>query len=314
MSSILDPRVRPILALTLQPRDSEEGRRLKHALSEIIEQDPALKIDAESADQQFLVGGMSESHLDQTCDTLADRYAIKFDVSEPRVRYLETIRGTGEAEGKYIRQTGGLGNYGHCRLRLEPNQPGKGFEFINEIKGGVVPIEYIDPIKQGVQSAMEAGILGDFPMVDMRVMLFDGSYHEADSNEMAFKIAGSIAFREAAKKASPVLLEPVMDVEAGIPEEVVGAFINDINSRRGRIKDITCSNAWCEMRAIVPLSEALSNSAQGRLKYPMQFLGYEPVPRGGWLEGDELGVTARKPHSPTRGRGSAAASLDSDSD
>jgi len=288
--------------------------RLKRALGEISENDPDLRIDLEAAIDQFIVAGMGESHLQRTCDALADRFAIKFEVSEPRVLYLETVRKLGEAEGKYIRQTGGSGNYGHCWLRVEPNEPGKGYEFINAIKGGVVPREYIKPIDQGVQGAMELGILAGFPIVDVKVTLFDGSYHEVDSNEMAFKFAGSIGFKEAARKASPVLLEPMMEVEAGIPEELTAAFISDIKSRRGHIHDMDCFNAWCEIQAIVPLSEALSTNSQGGLDYPMQHLGYEPLPHGGWSEGDELGVTVKKPKNPTGGRGSAFPSRESESD
>lgn len=227
---------------------------------------------------------------------------------------LETVRESAVAEGKYIRQTGGSANYGHCWLRVEPNGPGGGYEFINEIKGGVVPKEYIKPIDQGIQSAMELGVLAGFPVVDVKVTLFDGSYHEMDSNEMAFKFAGSIGFKEAAKKASPVLLEPVMAVKVTIPEEFAGTSIGDINSRRGRITDATSSAAQCEIKATVPLGELLSTSAHGRLDCEMRFLGYEPVSHGGWTENDGPGVAANKPKSPKRGRGTAAATPEPESD
>ena len=173
------------------------------------------------------------------------------------VAFRETIRKAAEAEGKYIRQTGGSGNYGHCWLRVEPNAPGEGYEFINEIKGGVVPKEYIKPIDQGVQGAMELGILAGFPMVDVKVTLFDGSYHEVDSNEMAFKFAGSIAFKEAARKAHPVLLEPVMAVEVTVPEEFMGVIIGDINSRRGRIEGMEHAGGSQVIKAMVPVAELL---------------------------------------------------------
>lgn len=303
MSSISNPNARPILALTLHPRDSDEGMRLKRALSEISEKDPALRFDVKAANDQFIVAGMSESHLDRTCDAFAGRYAIKFEASEPRVIYLETIRRSAEAEGKYLRQTGGLGNYGHCWLRVEPNGPGKGYEFINQIRADQVPNEYIGSINQGAQSAMENGILAGFPIVDVKVVLFGGSYHETDSNETAFKFAGSIAFKDAAKKASPILLEPMMKVEADVPEELAGALIDDINSRRGRIGHMSCTDAWCEIKVIVPLAEVLSCSTHGRLNYPMQFADYEPVTNGGWPEGGELGVAVNNPKKPTRGRG-----------
>jgi len=285
MSRISNPNARPILAVTLHPRDGDEGMRLKRALSEISENDSDLRIDVKVASDQFIVAGMGESHLERTCDALADRYAIKFEVSEPRVLYLETVRKLGEAEGKYIRQTGGSGNYGHCWLRVEPNEPGKGYEFINAIKGGVVPREYIKPIDQGVQGAMELGILAGFPIVDVKVTLFDGSYHEVDSNEMAFKFAGSIGFKEAARKASPVLLEPVMAVEVTVPEEFMGTIIGDINSRRGRIEGMEHAAGSQVIKAIVPLKEMfgyvndIRSSTQGRASYSMQFARYEEAPR-----------------------------------
>jgi elongation factor G len=208
-----------------------------------------------------------------------------FKVGEPKVAFRETIRKKAEAEGKYIRQTGGSGNYGHCKLRIEPNEPGKGYEFINEIKSGSVPREYIKPIDQGVQGAIELGILAGYPMVDIKVTLYDGSYHEVDSNEMAFKIAGSIAFKEAARKASPVLLEPVMAVEVTVPEEFMGVIIGDINSRRGRIEGMEHIGGSQVIKAIVPLKEMfgyvndIRSSTQGRASYSMQFARYEEAPR-----------------------------------
>ena len=189
------------------------------------------------------------------------------------------------SRGQYIRQTGGSGNYGHCWLRVEPNEPGKGYEFINEIKGGVVPKEYIKPIDMGVRGAMEGGILAGFPMVDVKVALFDGSYHEVDSNENAFKIAGSVAFKEAAHKAKPVLLEPVMAVEVTVPEEFMGVIIGDINSRRGRIEGMEHAAGSQVIKAMVPLKEMfgyvneIRSSTQGRASYSMQFARYEEAPR-----------------------------------
>jgi elongation factor G len=212
-------------------------------------------------------------------------YKVEANVGEPKVAFRETVRKVAEAEGKYIRQTGGSGNYGHCWLRIEPNEPGKGYEFINEIKGGVVPKEYIKPIDMGVRGAMEGGVLAGFPMVDVKVALFDGSYHEVDSNENAFKIAGSVAFKEAAHKAKPVLLEPVMAVEVTVPDEFMGVIIGDINSRRGRIEHVEHAAGSQVIKAMVPLKEMfgyvneIRSSTQGRASYSMQFSRYEEAPR-----------------------------------
>ena len=259
-----NPENTAILAVTIRARDTSDDERLKKALGEIAKEDPSLKIDiGNSSDESVLagmIGGTSESQLEKVCAVLIDRYALKCNVSEPIILYLEAIRKSAEAEGKYIRQTGGSGNYGHCWLRVEPNEPGKGYEFINDIKGGVVPKEYIKPIDQGIQGALELGILAGFPIVDVKVTLFDGSYHDVDSNEMAFKFAGSIAFKEAARKASPVLLEPVMAVEVTVPEERMGTVIADINSRRGRIEGMENAAGLQVIKAIVPLRELLSTS------------------------------------------------------
>jgi elongation factor G len=201
------------------------------------------------------------------------------------VAFRETIRKKADAEGKYIRQTGGSGHYGHCKLRVEPNEPGAGYEFISEIKSGSVPKEFIKPIDQGVQGAIELGILAGYPIVDVKVSLYDGSYHEVDSDEMAFKIAGSMAFKEAARKASPVLLEPVMAVEVTVPEEHMGTIIGDINSRRGRIEHVDRIGGSQVIKAIVPLKEMfgyvneIRSSTQGRASYSMQFARYEEAPR-----------------------------------
>jgi len=206
-------------------------------------------------------------------------------VGEPKVAFRETIRKESDAEGKYIRQTGGSGNYGHFKIRLKPNEPGKGYEFINDIKGGVIPKEYIKPIDQGIREALDGGILAGFPVVDVVVSLYDGSYHDVDSNEMAYKIAGSMAFKEAARKASPVLLEPVMAVEVTVPEDFVGTIIGDINSRRGRIESLEHAAGSQLVKAIVPLKEMfgyvndIRSSTQGRASYSMQFARYEEAPR-----------------------------------
>jgi elongation factor G len=230
--------------------------------------------------------------------------------SSIKVIYLESIRKKAEAEGKYIRQTGGSGNYGHCWLRIEPIESGKGYEFINDVKGSAVPKEYIKPIDQGVQGALELGILAGFPIVDVKVTLFDGSYHEVDSNEMAFKFAGSIAIKEAVRKASPVLLEPVMAVQATALEENLGTIISDINSRRGRIEGIEHQAGSHLIKAIVPLSQLLGSRSRARAEYPMEFVGYEEVPHRGGSDGTEPGVPAILPKVPHLGRGSIARHLE----
>jgi elongation factor G len=212
-------------------------------------------------------------------------HKVEANVGEPRVAFRETIRKTAEAEGKYIRQTGGSGNYGHVKIRLEPNEPGKGFEFIDAIRGGVVPKEYIKPTEQGIKEALHNGVLAGYEMVDFKATLYDGSYHDVDSNEMAFKIAGSMAFKEAARKASPVLLEPVMAVEVTVPEEYMGTIIGDINSRRGRIEGMEHAAGSQVIKAMVPLKEMfgyvneIRSSTQGRASYSMQFARYEEAPR-----------------------------------
>jgi elongation factor G len=228
---------------------------------------------------------MGELHLEILVDRMRREYKVEANVGEPKVAFRETIRKKADAEGKYIRQTGGSGHYGHCKLRVEPNTPGAGYEFINEIKSGSVPKEFIKPIDQGVQGAIELGILAGYPIVDVKVTLYDGSYHEVDSDEMAFKIAGSMAFKEAARKASPVLLEPVMAVEVTVPEEHMGTIIGDINSRRGRIEHIDRIGGSQVIKAIVPLKEMfgyvneIRSATQGRASYSMQFARYEEAPR-----------------------------------
>src|SRR5512142_379465 len=212
-------------------------------------------------------------------------YKVEANVGKPQVAYRETIRRHAEAEGKYIRQTGGRGQYGHAKIYLDPQPPGTGYEFVNEIVGGSVPKEFIKPIDQGIQEALEGGVLAGYPMVDIKATLFDGSYHDVDSSEMAFKVAGSMAFKEAAKKATPVLLEPVMSVEVVVPEDFMSAIIGDLNSRRGRIQGMEHRAGSQVIRATVPLSEMfgyatnMRSNTQGRATFSMHFARYEEVPR-----------------------------------
>jgi elongation factor G len=235
------------------------------------------------------------------------------------VIYLETIRKQAEAEGKYIRQTS-RGQYAHVKVRLEPLEPGSDYQFADEIVGGTVPKEYIKPIDQGMQEAMEGGVLAGYPMVDIKATLYDGGYHDVDSNEMAFKIAGSMAFKEAARKASPVILEPVMAVEVVTPEDSAGTIMGDLSSRRGRIEGMEHRAGSQVIKAIVPLAEIfgyaihMRSITQGRASYSMQFDRYEVVPRRGEPGWDEAGVTANRPKSPKAGTGFAAAQLDDESE
>ena len=274
-----------VISVAIEPKTKADQEKMGLALSRLADEDPTFKVRTDEDSGQTIISGMGELHLEILVDRMRREYKVEANVGEPKVAFRETIRKKAEAEGRYIRQTGGSGTYGDCWIRLEPNEPGKGYEFLNEIKGGTIPKEYIKPIDQGVRGAMEMGILAGFPMVDVKVILFDGSYHEVDSNENAFKIAGSMAFKEAARKASPVLLEPVMAVEVTVPEEFMGTIIGDINSRRGRIEGMGRVAGSQVIRAIVPLKEMfgyvneIRSSTQGRASYSMQFAHYEEAPR-----------------------------------
>jgi len=274
-----------VISVAIEPKTKADQEKMGVALARLADEDPTFKVRTDEESGQTIISGMGELHLEILVDRMKREHKVEANVGEPKVAFRETIRKSAEAEGKYIRQTGGSGNYGHCKLRIEPNTPGAGYEFINAIKSGSIPKEYIKPIDQGVQGAIELGILAGYPLVDIKVTLFDGSYHEVDSNEMAFKFAGSIAFKEAARKASPVLLEPVMAVEVTVPEEHMGTIIGDINSRRGRIEGMEHLAGSQVIKAIVPLKEMfgyvndIRSSTQGRASYSMQFARYEEAPR-----------------------------------
>jgi len=275
----------PVISVAIEPKTKADQEKMGIALSRLAEEDPTFKVRTDEDSGQTIISGMGELHLEIIVDRMRREHNVEANVGEPKVAFRETIRKAAEAEGSYVRQTGGSGNYGVCWLRVEPNEPGKGYEFINEIKGGAVPKEYIKPIDHGVQGAMESGILAGYPMVDVKVTLFDGKYHEVDSNENAFKIAGSLAFKAAADKAKPVLLEPVMAVEVTVPEEFMGVIIGDINSRRGRIEGMEHVSGSQVIKAMVPLKEMfgyvndIRSSTQGRASYSMQFARYEEAPR-----------------------------------
>jgi len=275
----------PVISVAVEPKTKGDQEKMGMALARLADEDPTFKVRTDEESGQTIISGMGELHLEIIVDRMKREHKVEANVGEPRVAFRETIRKTSEAEGKYIRQTGGSGNYGHVKIRLEPNEPGKGFEFIDAIKGGVVPKEYIKPTEQGIREALHNGVLAGYEMVDFKATLYDGSYHDVDSNEMAFKIAGSMAFKEAARKASPVLLEPVMAVEVTVPEEHMGTIIGDINSRRGRIEGMEHVGGSQVIKAMVPLKEMfgyvndIRSSTQGRASYSMQFARYEEAPR-----------------------------------
>jgi len=276
---------RPVISVAVSLRNEGDREKFLRALSVLVQEDPAIRVETAPDDVPTTLSGMSEEHLEATCDRLLREFGLQLDIGELTVIYLETVHRSAEAEGKYIRHTGGAGNYGHVRIRVEPNEAGKGFEFVNDIKGGVVPREYIKPTEQGIREALQGGVLAGYEIVDVKATLFDGSFHDVDSNEMAFKIAGSMAFKEAARKAAPVLLEPVMSVEVVVPEEYMGTIIGDLNSRRGRIEGMEHRAGSQVIKANVPLSEMfgyathMRSSTQGRANYSMHFNRYEEAPR-----------------------------------
>jgi elongation factor G len=306
--------IRSIISVPVVPKTDGHREAFQRALSGLIEEDPTLKISAPSADGRVFICGESEPHLESACDMVLRKLQIELDVGEPKVIYLETIRRPSEGEGKYIRQTGGQGNYGHVRLRLEPGESGSGFQFVNEMREGQIPQEFVGAIIGGILDAAVQGTLAGYEMVDLRAVLFDGSYHDRDSNEMAFRFAGAIAFKEAARKAFPVVLEPVMSVEVEVAEENLTDAVGDLNRRRGRIEDVKHRGIFVIYHAIVPLAEMLRSSAHGRPAYPMHFAGYEPALLEGWDNADGAGVTANKPEGPNAGRHFASANPEIESE
>jgi elongation factor G len=254
------------------------------ALGKLAQEDPSFRVHTDEESAQTIISGMGELHLDIIVDRMRREFDVEANVGAPQVAYRETIRETVEQEGKFVRQTGGRGQYGHVWLRIEPQEPGAGYEFLNEIVGGVVPREYINSVDKGIQEQMENGVIAGYPVVDVKVALYDGSYHDVDSNEMAFKIAGSMAFKEGARNASPVLLEPVMKVEVVCPEENMGDVVGDLNRRRGMIEGMDDVPLGKAVRASVPLAEMfgyatdLRSSTQGRATYTMDFEKYMAAP------------------------------------
>ena len=275
----------PVISVAVEPKTKADQEKMGTALQRLAEEDPTFKVHTDPETNQTIISGMGELHLDIIVDRMRREFKVECTVGKPQVAYRETIRKTVEAEGKFIRQTGGHGQYGHCWLCLEPMEAGKGFEFANEVVGGVIPKEFINPIQAGVEAAMEDGVVAGYPMVDIKVTVYDGSYHDVDSSEMAFKVAGSMAFKEGAKKANAVLLEPYMSVEVDVPEEYMGDVIGGLNSRRGRIEGMESENGESRIKGFVPLSEmfgyatGLRSATQGRGTFTMTFDHYEEVPK-----------------------------------
>ena len=275
----------PVISVAVEPKTKNDQEKMGIALQKLAEEDPTFRVRTDQETGQTIISGMGELHLEIIVDRMLREFKVDCNVGNPQVAYRETIRKSAKAEGKFVRQSGGHGQYGHCWLELTPQEPGEGFTFENKIVGGVIPKEFINPIENGVREAMDNGVIAGYPMVDVKVTVYDGSYHEVDSSEMAFKIAGSMAFRNGAEKANPVLLEPYVKVEVIVPEEYMGDVMGDINSRRGRIEGMEARNGAQVINAFVPLSEMfgystdLRSKTQGRGNYSMEVSYYDEVPK-----------------------------------
>lgn len=275
----------PVIQIAIEPKTKADQDKLSEALSKLSDEDPTFKVKVDEETGQTLISGMGELHLEIIVDRMKREFKVEANIGKPQVAYRETITTTVQAEGKFVKQSGGRGKYGHVWIELSPNEPGKGYEFINAIVGGVVPKEYIPAVSQGIQDAMKNGVIAGYPMVDIKAKLFDGSYHDVDSDEISFRVAGSMAFQAAARKASPVLLEPIMSVEVITPEEYLGDVMGDLNSRRGKIEGFSARKDAQVIKAFVPLSEmfgyatVLRSMTQGRALYTMQFDHYSEVPK-----------------------------------
>jgi elongation factor G len=273
----------PVIHVAIEPKTKTGQERMGMSLAKLSEEDPTFKTYTDQETGQTIIGGMGELHLEIIVDRLQREYKVECNVGKPQVAYKETIRKAVKAEGKYIKQSGGRGQYGHCWIELIPTTEPYSFE--NATVGGSIPKEFISPIENGIKEASKSGILGGYPVLNFKVRVVDGSYHDVDSNEMAFKVAGSMAFKNGMAKADPVLLEPIMKVEVTVPEEYMGDVIGDLNSRRGRIEGMDAESGAQVIRAMVPLSEmfgystTLRSRTQGRGVYSMEFAAYEPVPK-----------------------------------
>ena len=275
----------PVIRVAIEPKTKAGQEKMGIALAKLAEEDPTFRTYTDEETGQTIIAGMGELHLEIIVDRLLREFKVEANVGEPQVAYKETIRRSADVDMKYARQSGGKGQYGHVKIIVEPNESGKGYEFINKIVGGAIPKEYIEPVNQGIQGAMQSGVLAGYPVVDVKVTLYDGSFHEVDSSEMAFKIAGSMAFKEAMRKADPVLMEPIMQVDVLVPEDYMGDVIGGLNARRGQIQGMEPRGGVEAISAAVPLSEmfgyatALRSSTQGRGQYTMQPSHYTEVPK-----------------------------------
>lgn len=274
----------PVIRVAIEPKTKASQDKMSVALAKLAEEDPTFKTYTDEETGQTIIAGMGELHLEIIVDRLLREFKVEANIGNPQVAYKESIQGSAEAEGKYVRQSGGRGQYGHVKLRVEPQEAGKGYEFVNAIVGGAIPKDYINSIDTGIQEALETGVVAGYEVLDVKVTVFDGSYHDVDSSEMAYKIAASMAIRDAMSKAGPVLLEPTMKVEVTVPEEYMGDVIGDINSRRGRMEGMELRSGAQIINSYIPLAEMfgyatdLRSNTQGRGVYSMQFDHYEPVP------------------------------------
>jgi len=275
----------PVISVAIEPKSKASQDKMMTALTKLAEEDPTFKTYTDSETGQTIISGMGELHLDIIVDRMFREFKVEANVGAPQVAYKETVRKTVQSEGKFVRQTGGHGQYGHCVIEIEPTEPGSGYEFVNKTVGGSIPKEFIAPIDAGIQEAMVSGVLGGYQVVDVRVTLLDGSYHEVDSSEIAFKIAGSMAFKDGCRKADPVLLEPIMRVDVTVPEEYMGDVMGDINARRGRIEGMEGRSGAQQIVCKVPLSQmfgyatVLRSRTQGRGTFVMQISHFEEVPK-----------------------------------
>lgn len=275
----------PVISVAVEPKTKADQEKMGVALGRLAEEDPTFRMQTDQETGQTIISGMGELHLEIIVDRMLREFKVECNVGKPQVAYRETIRKMVKSEGKFVRQSGGRGQYGHCWLQIEPMEPGGGFVFVNKVVGGAIPKEYINPIESGIKEALDSGIVAGYPIVDVKVTVYDGSYHDVDSSEMAFKIAGSMGFKAGALKAGPVLLEPVEKVEVVVPDEYMGDIIGDLNSRRGRIEGMESRAGAQVIRAFVPLSEMFGYSTdmrsrtQGRGVYSMEFDHYEEVPK-----------------------------------
>jgi len=274
----------PVIKIAVEPKTKADQEKMGVALSRLAEEDPTFRVETDEETNQTLISGMGELHLDVIVDRMKREFNVEANIGNPQVSYRETIRETAEAENKYIKQSGGRGQYGHVKIKVSPKEPGEGFEFLDEIKGGVIPKEYIPAVRKGIEEAMTKGVIAGYPMVDIQAILYDGTFHDVDSSEAAFKIAGSMAFQEAARAAKPTLLEPVMRIEVTIPDEFFGDIVGNLNSRRGRIKESFDRGKMKVIEGFVPLSEmfgyatALRSMTHGRGGFSIEFSHYEKVP------------------------------------